>query len=121
MSRVGIDFKTVGVLNTKIVYGKSHKEIVEIIFDSINQIYEVSRVDIFGYSRLKEVREGRQIAHYLMRKFTSLSLIQIGRETNNNHSSVIHSLKVVAQDLSDKVYRSTLEAIEVQVRLKIKK
>ena len=70
--------------------------------------------------RIKEVREARQISHYFMRKYTNLSLIQIGKETRNDHSSVIHSLKVVPLDMSDRDYRSMVEAIETQIKFNIK-
>ncbi|MEE4240129.1 MAG: helix-turn-helix domain-containing protein, partial [Desulfopila sp.] len=46
-------------------------------------------------SRKKVLAFPRQVAMYLCRKHTDNSLADIGKEFNRDHSTVLHSIKVV--------------------------
>jgi len=62
----------------------------------------------------EEIVEVRQIAMYFLRKYTRLSLKNIGSHFGNrDHSTVIHSLKKV-QDLAEveKYYKKQLDNLE---------
>jgi len=45
--------------------------------------------------RNKGTSEARQMAIYLIRKLTNLSLPDIGKEFNRDHSTVLHSIQKV--------------------------
>ena len=49
--------------------------------------------DIKSKTRRLEVVIARQFYHYIMRTYTKQSLWTISRETKNNHSTVLHSVK----------------------------
>ena len=53
-----------------------------------------------GSQRTKNVAEARQIAMYLIRKLTNLSLPDIGQEFAKDHTTVLHSIRKVESDLS---------------------
>lgn len=58
--------------------------------------YKVNISDLKGPSRVRRLVLIRQIACYLLRKGTSLSLPEIGRVMGNrDHTTVIHSIRVV--------------------------
>ena len=48
---------------------------------------------IRGTQRSKHVTAARQVAMYLVRKLTNLSLPDIGKEFNRDHSSVLYSIR----------------------------
>jgi chromosomal replication initiator protein len=81
------------------------------IGEMVSSQFKVSVEALQSRSRKKVVSVPRQIAMYLARKHTSESLADIGRCFNRDHSTVLHSIKVV----TDRVRRDT--AINAQVEL----
>src|SRR5213075_723132 len=56
----------------------------------------VSRQDLLSHKRTARVSRARQLAIYLTRELTSLSLAQIAREFNRDHSTVLHAVRNVS-------------------------
>ena len=71
----------------------------EIIVNEVSKFYNVSADKIVGMSRAKEIVVPRQIAMYIVRELTTLSLNEIGREFNKDHSTVFHSLDKIDTSL----------------------
>ncbi len=65
------------------------------ISDLVSSQFKVSVKDMQSRSRKKMLTFPRQVAMYLSRKFTDESLADIGRVFNRDHSTVLHSIKVV--------------------------
>ncbi|CAG0889447.1 unnamed protein product [Cyprideis torosa] len=63
--------------------------------DFICKQYNVTCNDLQSRSRKKSLTFPRQVAMYLCRKHTASSLADIGREFRRDHSTVLHSIKVV--------------------------
>ncbi|MEW5825295.1 MAG: chromosomal replication initiator protein DnaA [Candidatus Bipolaricaulota bacterium] len=62
------------------------------IKDEVANRYQVSRADLEGASRKKEIAQARQIAIYLARELTELSFPSIGNEFGGrDHTTVMHS------------------------------
>ena len=121
VSRVGIDFKTVGTSNKKSVHGKTNQEVVRIIFAAVEEITQVTYDEIIGIKRNINIRQGRQIIHHFLKQYTNLTLHQIGKQTKNDHSTVIHSIKVVPLDMADGIYKTMIEEIEQLIKFDINK
>ncbi|MCK9174310.1 MAG: chromosomal replication initiator protein DnaA [Desulforhopalus sp.] len=81
------------------------------ISELVSSQFKVSVEDLQSKSRKKIVCVPRQVAMYLARKHTDESLVDIGRLFNRDHSTVMHSIKVV----TDRVRRDT--AINAQIQL----
>ena len=63
--------------------------------------------DLKGKSRKREIVEARQLAFYILKKNTRLPFAVIGGMLNRDHTTVIHSIKVVtALKETDKEYIS---------------
>ncbi len=65
------------------------------ISDLVGNQFKVSVTDMQSRSRKKAHTFPRQVAMYLCRKYTEESLADIGRTFNRDHSTVLHSIKVV--------------------------
>ncbi|MFN2367327.1 MAG: chromosomal replication initiator protein DnaA [Desulfurivibrionaceae bacterium] len=75
----------------------------EAIRDFIAKQFKVSADELKSKCRKREVAFPRQVAMYLARKFTDQALAEIGRAFNRDHSTVVHSVRVI----TDSINRST--------------
>jgi chromosomal replication initiator protein len=63
-------------------------------------------------SRSSEVSRGRQIAMYLSRELTDLSLAEIARQFDRDHTTILHAVRVVSTraandaDVTDTIHRA---------------
>jgi chromosomal replication initiator protein len=75
------------------------KEITaETVFQVICEELQVSKEDLLGASRKREISQTRQIAMYLMRNYTELSLPKIGEAFGGkDHTTVLYSCEKIAQ------------------------
>lgn len=65
------------------------------IIEETAKYYGISAQDIKGSSRTKEFNIPRQISMYLIRHFTTLTLKEIGKVFNRDHTTVMHSIEKV--------------------------
>lgn len=66
----------------------------EVIIEEVCKFYNIDDEALRGQGRTKDTAQARQIAMYLIRNMTSLSLKEIGREfENRDHSTVLHSIE----------------------------
>ena len=73
-----------------------------IIISEVCRFYSIEEQVLRGTLKNKATVEARQIAMYLIRKMTNLSLPEIGREFGRDHATVIHSLKKIDAALLDR-------------------
>lgn len=98
----------------------TEKEKANKIIDIILKICDVTIIKIKSNSRLKEIRQPRQLIHYFLRKNTELSLWSIANLTDNDHSTVMHSIKTVENDLNfDKELILLNDKINEQMRIEL--
>lgn len=67
----------------------------EAIIEETGKCYGIDVAEIMSTSRTKEVAMARQVAMYIIRQLTKLSLPEIGRVFGRDHTTVIHSLEKV--------------------------
>ena len=76
--------------------------IVDRIINAVCEVTDVSREQFLSSSRLRKLVIPRQIASYLIDKYTSNSLTAIGRIISSgkpkNHATIIYSIKQVEND-----------------------
>lgn len=77
------------------IVGSSLDLTVESIRDFMASQYKVSVSDLKSKSRKKAIAFPRQISMYLARKFTEQGLAEIGKAFNRDHSTVLHSVRVI--------------------------
>ena len=72
---------------------------VEKIFGAVYKKYNIKQEEIIGSRRTKEVAAARHIAIYLVRTVTEMSLPNIGKIFNRDHSTVMSSVETVEKRL----------------------
>ena len=72
----------------------------ELIIGEVSRFYSIDPSVIRSTLKNKNTAEARQVAMHLIRRMTNLSLPEIGREFGRDHSTVIHALKRVEQQLA---------------------
>ena len=91
-----------------------------VIIDYICKYYNLDEAAIRGPQRRRDMTQARQVAMYLIRSMTNLSLDDIGREFGNrDHTTVLHSLdKVEAQMKTDKAFAEAIKEIKTNINSK---
>lgn len=99
------------------IVGVSQALTASTICELVSGQFNVSIQDLQSRSRKKSITFPRQIAMYLARKYTEESLADIGRAFNRDHSTVLHSIKVVANQLArDNSVSGQLEILSNKVK-----
>lgn len=81
---------------------RRHKQVTaELIMQTVSDYYSVTLNDLVGPTRKREITVPRQIAIYLTREMTGMSLPQIGSVFGGrDHTTVMHSCKTVEASLN---------------------
>lgn len=70
-----------------------------LIISQVCKFYSIDESVLRGTLKNKGTAEARQIAMYLIRKLTNLSLPDIGKEFNKDHTSILYSIRKVEDAL----------------------
>lgn len=89
------------------------------VLKAVTEMFKVSIEDLKGNSRRREISQSRQIAMYLMRQHTDLSLPKIGEIFGGkDHTTVMYSCEKVAQlKTSDPNMQQTLNQLGDRIQL----
>ncbi len=66
------------------------------IQDAVSGVLGVPRAELLSPRRTPRIARARQLAMYLSRDLTELSLAQIAREFDRDHSTVMHAIRAVS-------------------------
>ncbi len=90
---------------------------IEAIQRAVSEHFEMSRNDMMGSQRPKNVAEPRMLAMYLCRELTNHSFPEIGQAFNKNHATVMNAVKKIpALCLKDEKLRRSAEMIKRRLR-----
>ena len=79
---------------------KTRSITADTIMQTVSEYYGITREEIISSTRRREITVPRQIAIYLTREMTPMSLPQIGLAFGNrDHSTIIHSCNQVAANI----------------------
>ena len=68
---------------------------VDKVFAAVEKKYGVTKAELVGKSRVKEVAQARHITIHLIRTLTEMSLPAIGKLFNRDHTTVLSSLDTI--------------------------
>ena len=72
-----------------------------LIISQVCKFYSIDEAVLRGTLKNKGTTEARQVAVYLIRKLTNLSLPDIGKEFGKDHSTVLYNIRKVEVSLKD--------------------
>jgi chromosomal replication initiator protein len=101
LTRREIDLELAKATLRHLIKDSEREVTVDTIIEAITEHYKVRIPDLKGKSRLREIVLPRQVAMYLTKELTNLSLKSIGYHFGGrDHSTVIHAIQTV-NDLMD--------------------
>ncbi len=96
---------------------KTKKITAELVMKVVSDYYGLTIGDLTGKVRRKEIARPRQIAMYITRTMTNMSLPQIGAFFGRDHTTVIHSCREVANDMqATPSFRTVVDEIQKKVQ-----
>ena len=92
----------------------------ETILDYICRFYGLEESVIRGHQRIRDAVQARQIAMYLIRSMTNLSLDEIGKVFDNrDHSTVLYSIQQIEKKMKkDASFAETVKEIKTNINSK---
>ena len=98
----------------------NHKEVtitVPLIVEVIASHFGFEADELLSQKRNKDIAYSRQIAMYLCRQMTDLSLQQIGKELGNrDHTTVRHGIEKITEDLkSSQFLQDTIDVLQKKI------
>ena len=69
------------------------------VIDRVAKYYNLNAKDLLGTSRVKDIKNARQVAMYLMNEELGLSTPKIGDEFKKDHTTIMHGVKVIKKNL----------------------
>lgn len=102
------------------IFKNQEKDInVESIKRTVCKYYGITVKDLEGKKRSREIAYPRQIAMYLTRKYTDLSLPKIGKAFGGkDHTTVLHACEKITDEIrSIESTRLSIEEIEERIKL----
>ena len=91
---------------------------IDSILEGVARFFNVKPSDLKGPRRTKQVVMPRQIAMYLARKNTGMSLPEIGRRFGGrDHTTVIHGVRKITRQLEDPAFKSKVDLVARSIGL----
>jgi chromosomal replication initiator protein len=72
---------------------------LEAIQDAVCLVHDLNKAELLSARRSPRIARARQIAMYLARELTELSLTQIARGFDRDHTTVLHAIRAVSNRL----------------------
>ena len=90
---------------------------VDKIFASIQKKYNIKREDIVSSKRTKDIANARHITVYTIRSVTDMSLPNIGKIIDRDHSTVLSSIEAVEKKMAQNpVFRTEVEEMIKEIK-----
>lgn len=86
------------------------------VIERVAKYYGLTTKDLLGTSRLKDIKNARQVAMYLLKEELNLSTVKIGIEFKKDHTTIMHGIKKVNKNLkSDFSFREQISELKVKI------
>lgn len=97
-----IDLDRAKLALNKVIEESEKKPVtLEYIQEVVCEKYNIEMKDMSSKTRARQIAYPRQIAMYLCRQLTDLSLIVIAESFNRDHSTIMHGVDKITKDISE--------------------
>lgn len=102
------------ILNRIVVASQKRKIDSEFIIKEVEKYFNLSENSLVGKNRSKAYAIPRQMAMYIVRELTNSSCSQIGRDFNKDHTTVMHNINKIAEEMKNdlKIYNTVNDLIK---------
>ncbi len=110
-----MDVETASEILNKFVRDIQKRKIdSEFIIKEVEKYFNLSENSLIGKNRSKAYAIPRQMAMYIVRELTNSSCSQIGRDFNKDHTTVMHNINKIAEDMKNdlKIYNTVNDLIK---------
>ena len=105
------------VLKDQLVKADRPAVTMEFIRHTVAAHFKISIEEMHGKKRMQRVVLPRQIAMYLCRKIMDVSVLDIGKFFERDHSTVIHACNKISGEVeTDEKMRLTVEDLEIKIK-----
>jgi chromosomal replication initiator protein len=102
LNRVPIDLALVQTILKDMITLEEGEVSPTDIIDQVAKYFELSLDDLYGNSRAAAIAQARQIAMYLCRELTSMSLPKIGQLIGRDHTTVIYANNKITELMKER-------------------
>lgn len=81
---------------------------LDYIADNVEKYCNLNKNELLSATRSKKVSYPRQIAMYIMKEVTNYSLVQIGEFFKKDHTTIMHGIKKIQEDMESDPAKKTL-------------
>ncbi len=90
---------------------------VDKVFAAVYKKYNIKREEIVSSKRTKEIANARHITVYVIRRITDMSLPNIGKIIDRDHTTVMSSLETIEKRMAQNpVFRTEMEEIVKEIK-----
>ena len=90
---------------------------VDKIFAAVLKKYNIRREDIVSGKRTKEIANARHVTVYVIRSVTDMSLPNIGKIIDRDHSTVLSSIEAIEKRMAQNpVFRAEIEEMIKEIK-----
>lgn len=113
-----VDLELAQRIVRKVTQNEAKTITMDDIINTVCKHFELETSAIYSKSRKREVAQARQIAMYLAKSHTDLSMAKIGKLIGNkHHSTVLYACKTIEELKEvDKTFRAEMEEIQADLR-----
>ncbi len=91
-------------------------DMTSVVIELVCRNFKISPEELLSRSRKKRVSEPRQVAMFLLRKYTDASLSAIGNRFNRDHATVLYAIQTVEKKMaSSDRFRYQIEYLEKEL------
>lgn len=117
LTKSNIDLELTKHALKEIVGNKTRKITVKLIQEEVCKYYNIKLEDFRSRKRTKNIAYPRQIAMYLARELTDLSLPKIGEEFGKDHTTVIHAYEKISNEIKqDELLSRQIEELKKRIK-----
>lgn len=91
------------VLGNSFFHKNTRRVDSNMIIDAVESYFKVSRAELLSEKRSKNISHPRQVAMYLIRRYTDMSYPEIGDSFNKDHTSVMYADKNIQKKIVEEV------------------
>jgi chromosomal replication initiator protein len=117
LTKANIDTELAKDALKDLISNKTRQITIKLIQEEVCKFFNIRYEDFKSKKRTKTIAYPRQMAMYLSREMTDLSLPKIGEEFNKDHTTVIHAYEKISNDIkNDNTLKKQIDELKKRIK-----